>query len=124
MKVDSRDHTEPAASTPTPGHFQRVLRSSSRVAVEVTVVPPKDAPRWEAEGATLVDAQGHELKVLPLWQGTPSETEPWTRVVVEAEATSQQAEGRYTLKLWAQGGTRSITLEGVSFPPLPSAPAR
>ncbi|EPX57151.1 hypothetical protein D187_006905 [Cystobacter fuscus DSM 2262] len=38
-----------------------------------------------------------------------------SRVMVELEATTQQAQGSYTLTLWDADG-RSIILENVTFP--------
>jgi hypothetical protein len=39
-------------------------------------------------------------------------------VMVEAEALPGEAQGTFTLKLWDRGGTRTVTLDGVTFPPL------
>jgi hypothetical protein len=38
------------------------------------------------------------------------------RVVIEAEATEQEARGSFTLKVWNEDGTRSLILSGVTFP--------
>jgi uncharacterized protein (TIGR02268 family) len=99
----------------------RSYRSSSRVAVAVQFEFPVGAQPWVAEGATLEDAQGRALRVLPLWQeATP---EGWPHVIVEAEAKSTEAQGPYTLKLWEAGGKRTVTVEGIAFPPLMEGPA-
>jgi len=71
----------------------------------------------------LVDARGSELRVLPVWQEARSSAW-WPHVIVEAEAESHEAQGPYTLKLWEAGGKRSLTMDGVIFPPLSDAPAR
>jgi uncharacterized protein (TIGR02268 family) len=92
----------------------RSYRSSSRVAVEVKFEFPEGAQPWVAEGATLEDAQGRALRVLPLWQ----EAARWPHVIVEAEAKSTEAQGPYTLKLWEAGGKRTVTVEGIAFPTL------
>jgi hypothetical protein len=38
--------------------------------------------------------------------------------MVEAEALPGEAQGTFTLQLWDRGGTRTVTLDGVMFPPL------
>lgn len=37
-------------------------------------------------------------------------------MVVEAEATAEEARGTFTLKVWEAGGTRTVTIGGVTFP--------
>jgi uncharacterized protein (TIGR02268 family) len=97
-------------------------RSRARVAVELQLelTAPAGLKAWEAEGAALVGPGGRELPVLEVWQAEPiTPGEERTRVVmVEAEALPNEAQGTFTLKLWGAGGTRSVTLDGVTFPPL------
>ena len=108
------------AST-SPFHALRVTayRSAARVAVEVELVLPEDAPEWKPESATLTlpGKKGVELKVLTVWTSEPSSPGPRQRTVfVEAEMTPDVATGAFTLKLWAVSGTRTMTLSGITFP--------
>lgn len=93
-------------------------RSASRVALAVELINPKGAPTWTAEGATLTlaDTRGVTLKVLPVWQDAPIAPGENRFVVVEAEATVEEARGTFTLKVWEVGGTRTVTIGGVTFP--------
>ena len=60
---------------------------------------------------------GGKLKVLSVWQPAPiapsGSQPPW--VYVEAELTPE-AQGPYTLRLWAEGGSRAVILRGVPLP--------
>ncbi|WP_224371866.1 DUF2381 family protein [Hyalangium versicolor] len=98
-------------------------RSRIRVAVELKLQLLSGVQPWVAEGATLVDAHGREVPVLPLWQAAPIALGWSQSVVVEAEASPKDAQGTYTLKLWEAGGARSVTVEGVVFPPAPGSTA-
>ncbi|HLL00179.1 MAG TPA: DUF2381 family protein [Myxococcaceae bacterium] len=95
-------------------------RSVARVALEVKLELHTEGPPWEAVGATLVDAQGHEVALLPLWQSAPITKDTRGRVAVEAEVGPEQAQGVFTLTLWEAGGKRTFTLSGVRFPALPA----
>lgn len=75
------------------------------------------AAPWTAEGAALTNKLGQTLRVLPLWQSEPiASTSRHLRVVVEAEASEEEARGPFTLKLWEAGGKRTFTLGNVTFP--------
>jgi uncharacterized protein (TIGR02268 family) len=94
-------------------------RSAMRVAVEVTLKVPKDAPTWTPENATLTlqGRKGVELKVVTLW--SPEPIVPGLlggTVNVEAEATPDVATGIFTLKLWDASGARTVTISGIKFP--------
>ncbi|AEI66276.1 hypothetical protein LILAB_21880 [Corallococcus macrosporus] len=93
-------------------------RSASRVALEVELSNPEAAPTWTGEGATLTleGKKGVTLKVLPVWQHAPIAPGENRFVVVEAEATVEEARGNFTLKMWEEGGTRTVTIGGVTFP--------
>jgi uncharacterized protein (TIGR02268 family) len=91
--------------------------SSGRVAVELWLEDPKGGTPWRVAGAELVGPGHRRLRVLPPWQ---EETRGFAaesfRVVIEAEATEQEARGSFTLKAWNEEGTRSLILSGVTFP--------
>jgi uncharacterized protein (TIGR02268 family) len=91
----------------------------TRVALEVQLELLTEGPPWEAAGATLVDAQGHEVALLPLWQSAPITKGQPGHVVVEAAAMRREALGLFTLTLWEAGGKRTVTFAGVNFPRLP-----
>lgn len=94
----------------------RGYRSTGRVALEVRLDNPEGAPPWTAEGAALERGRGGPLRVLKVWQEAPISWGATARVVVEAEAPTDDARGPYTLKLWEAGGTRSVMLGGLMFP--------
>jgi uncharacterized protein (TIGR02268 family) len=86
-----------------------------RVAVELDLENPGTKP-WTLAGAVLRGAKGEEL--MPLPDATPVSILPGKapgRLMVEFEATTQQAQGAYTLTLWDADG-RSVLLENVTFP--------
>ena len=59
---------------------------------------------------------GEELKPLPLWHTGPIHPgADGGQVVVEFEATKEQARGAYTLKLWDAEG-RTVAIGKVTFP--------
>jgi uncharacterized protein (TIGR02268 family) len=94
-------------------------RSATRVAVEVLLVVPEDAPAWKPESATLIlqGRKGSELKVATLWPPEPiAPGLPGGIVFVEAEATPDVAAGTFTLKLWDTSGARTVTISGITFP--------
>jgi uncharacterized protein (TIGR02268 family) len=86
-----------------------------RVAVEVEVKNQGTTP-WTLAGAMLRGAKGEELTPLP--EATPVSILPGAeggRIMVEFEATTNQARGAYTLTLWDADG-RSVILDNVTFP--------
>ncbi|WP_225410782.1 DUF2381 family protein [Stigmatella hybrida] len=94
-------------------------QAASRVAVEVFLVLPEDAPTWKPESATLTrqGRKGAELNVVTVWP--PEPFAPGLReggVFVEAETAPDVTEGTFTLKLWDTGGARPVTLSGIQFP--------
>lgn len=97
-------------------------RSLSRVAVELwlDLTAPAGSTAWEAAGAALIGPGGRELPVLEVWREapvTPGQEGP-PIVMVEAEAHPDEAQGTFTLKLWDRSGTHTVTLTGITFPPL------
>ena len=94
-------------------------RSATRVAVEVWLELPENAPQWKPEGASLTHQgkKGVELKLVTLWPSAL--TAPGVfggGVSVEAEATPDVATGTFMLKLWDASGARTVTLRGIKFP--------
>jgi uncharacterized protein (TIGR02268 family) len=72
---------------------------------------------WTPAGAVLVGPQGQEWKALGVWPLEPIAPGKRRLVVVEVEATEEQARGTFSLKLWNQeGGGQSERFEGVTFP--------
>ncbi|XXF81484.1 DUF2381 family protein [Myxococcaceae bacterium GXIMD 01537] len=90
-------------------------RSAARVALDMTLNPPDAAQSWTVDGAALESKTGESLRVFPVWQALINNGVA-LRVVVEAEATPDAAQGAFILKLWDADGLRSITIPGVTFP--------
>ncbi len=92
-------------------------RAEGRVAVALELNNTSAQP-WtvDAEGAALVGKGGAPLRVLRVWQREPFPPGGRGQVVVEAEATEDQAQGTYILQLGEASGPRTITLRGVTFP--------
>ncbi|MGZ3460297.1 MAG: DUF2381 family protein [Archangium sp.] len=93
-------------------------RAQGRVAVALAVENTSTQP-WnvDEDGAALVGKGGSRLRVLRIWQPEPipPAKEPG-RVLVEAEATDEEARDTYVLKLREAKGPRTVTLRGVKFP--------
>jgi len=95
------------------------FRSAARVAVEVILELPENAPAWKPEGAalTLQGGKGIELKVVTLWPSKPlSPAVIGGSVIVEAETSAAVKTGTFTLKLWDASGMRTVTISGIKFP--------
>ncbi|WP_223759430.1 DUF2381 family protein [Myxococcus sp. RHSTA-1-4] len=73
-------------------------------------------PDWTAAGASLVDARGHIVKVLRPWQQEPLRFKEDRIIVIPGEQAKTLPRGRYTLKLWDEGGGRPVTIEGIEVP--------
>jgi uncharacterized protein (TIGR02268 family) len=72
---------------------------------------------WTPAGAVLVGPGRVELKALGLWPLEPIASGKTSRVVLEVEATEEEARGTFTLKLWSQEGSARVELfDGVTFP--------
>jgi uncharacterized protein (TIGR02268 family) len=105
-----------------PGNVLRVgeiysYRTTSRVAVELTLEPTQGMPPWRAVKAELLGPGRRSLRVKPPWQREPLRFDVEDkRVVVEADTTDEELQGSFTLKLWNEDGTRSLLVTGVSFP--------
>jgi uncharacterized protein (TIGR02268 family) len=93
-------------------------RAPGRVALRLRLENPAGAAPWAAEGATLAQAgrTGAALKVLTVWQRALIPGGGFDMLVVDAEAPENELQGPFVLKLWEAGGTRTVTLGGVTFP--------
>ncbi|WP_309888044.1 DUF2381 family protein [Archangium sp.] len=89
-------------------------RGAGRVAIMATLMNPGPLA-WKTEGAVLSAPSGAKLRVLSVWQEAPLSPGASTRVVVEVEATAQEALGPHTLMLWGEDG-RALQLGNVTFP--------
>lgn len=115
--VHARDISE---HTQRPGKTLQVFgafsyRAEGRVAVAVHV-QNTGTQSWTVEWAELVDPKGSRPRVLRVWPFEPIVPGKSLQLVVEAEATEEQARGTFILKLWEANGPRTITLRGVAFP--------
>jgi uncharacterized protein (TIGR02268 family) len=87
----------------------------NQVAVQLELENRGTQP-WTVEGAELVGKKGtrpRRLEVLPVAPLLPGEI---VRVMLVAEATKQEVQGPFVLKLGEAGGPRTVTLRGVTFP--------
>nr|WP_225937519.1 DUF2381 family protein [Myxococcus sp. RHSTA-1-4] len=121
MGVDAEDILDRILRAPSSAlRLQRVhaYRTKDRVGVRLALENPAGGEEWTAEWASLVLAgrRDLELKVLVVWQKAPIPGGESRKVVVEAEAPDASIRGPFVLKLWAKGGTRPVTLSGVTFP--------
>jgi uncharacterized protein (TIGR02268 family) len=92
-------------------------RSSKRVAIEVWLKAKQEAPPWTAARAELVGPGGRAMQVLSLRQREPVRFGGLPqRVLIDAEATQEEAQGTFTLKLRDADGVWSAVLSGVTFP--------
>ena len=89
-------------------------RTNHTVAAEVWLENSTEDP-WTVVGASLVDAQGQELKGMDFWQEEPILPHSTGSVIVEVDATSTQALGDLKLRLW-DAELRVIILPSVRFP--------
>jgi uncharacterized protein (TIGR02268 family) len=90
-------------------------RARVRVAVDLRVWNPAGSPPWTAVGARLAGKEG-ELRVLTVWQPHPVPPGSEGRLVLEADATEEQARGPLTLTLWTEDGQRPLVIGNVLFP--------
>ena len=87
-----------------------------RVAVQM-LLENRGTEVWTPMGATLVGARGEERTGLTVWPLKPIPPGEQRRVVVEMDATAREAQGTFTLKLWAEeAGAGSLSLDGMTFP--------
>ena len=87
----------------------------NKVAVQLELENRGTQP-WTVEGAELVGRKGtrpRRLEVLPSEPLLPGKS---VRVTLVAEATKEEVQGPFILKLGEAGGARTVTLRGVTFP--------
>ncbi len=89
-------------------------RAKKSVAAKVWLMNLSSEP-WKLAEASLLNAQGQELKGLKLWQDKPIPPRGEGWVIVEVEATPEAAHDELTLTMRDEG-SRGITLAGVTFP--------
>jgi len=85
-----------------------------RVAVAVMLENNGTTP-WAPVGAALVGPNGKVLGQPTVWLLEPIAPGKRQRVVVEVEATGEEAQGTFTLKLWGLQGEDIVLLDGVTF---------
>jgi uncharacterized protein (TIGR02268 family) len=115
--VVARDLKRELPATATePLQVQRVTlyRALGRAAVELWVEHRGPGSSWKAESASVTGPVGEPLKVLAVWQPAVLAAGSVGRVVVEMEAV--EVHGPYVLRLWEQGESRSVVLQGLTFP--------
>ncbi|HYO54365.1 DUF2381 family protein [Archangium sp.] len=87
-----------------------------RVAVKVEVFNPGTAT-WTPTGAALVGAKHEALTGLTVWPLEPIPPGRSRSITVELDATESEAQGTFTLKLWAgEARVGGVNLDGVTFP--------
>jgi len=92
-------------------------RSSKRVALEVWLTAKQAAPQWTAARAELVGPGDRAVHVLSLRQREPVRFGGLPqRVLIDAEAPQEEAQGTFTLKIRDADGAWSAVLSGVTFP--------
>ena len=108
----------PKVSGPPEGGLSWVSGNSYRadksVAAEVFLMNSGPEP-WRVAGGSLVDARGVEMKGVKFRQDAPIAPDQINQVIVEVDASTEQARGELTLTLWDEAG-RTITLPKVTFP--------
>lgn len=119
--IQSKDLTEIVTKAPGNALLTKdtwSYRSVDRVAVDVKLSLLEGAQPFLVDRAALTGRRGVELKVLPVWSSgaITADAGKRGRVVVEAEATADEAQGAFTLKLWEAGTGRTLVIGNVTFP--------
>jgi uncharacterized protein (TIGR02268 family) len=120
LKVGTLTHAPANALRPAEANAIRSAaprRQEGEPRVRVAVLLRLEGPGagdWKAEGAQLAPQAGVGRHVT-VWQ-SPANEPGFTEVMVETELTQEEAQGRFTLKLWDASGTRTVTLGGITFP--------
>ncbi|WP_224366802.1 DUF2381 family protein [Hyalangium versicolor] len=92
-------------------------RAATRVAVLLTLMSPKAGSLWRIGRVELVGPDHRSRRLATPWQGEAVGPEgPMRRLVIEAEAAEAETPGEFTLKIWSEDGTESITFTGITFP--------
>jgi uncharacterized protein (TIGR02268 family) len=92
-------------------------RAENRVAVLLRLKSPKAESLWKVGRVELVGPDRRSRHIATPWQSEiPRLTGPVRQLVIEAEAAEVVTPGEFTLKVWSEDGTESITFTGVTFP--------
>ncbi|MCY1046488.1 DUF2381 family protein [Corallococcus sp. bb12-1] len=91
------------------------FRAATRAAIRATLQNHLEVS-WRPMGAALVDGTGRTVSPLGIWPQEPIASGAKGLVIVEFELPSSKALGPYTLKLWAEDGTHTVTVRNISFP--------
>lgn len=89
-------------------------RADKSVAAEVWLRNSGPEP-WKVAGGSLVDARGVAMQGMKFRQDELIAPDLAKPVIVEVDASNEQARGELTLTLWDEAG-RTITLPKVTFP--------
>ncbi|RKG67302.1 DUF2381 family protein [Corallococcus terminator] len=91
------------------------FRAASRVAVKAKFENRLEVP-WVFKGAALVDGAGRTVQALDVLPQEPIAPRARATGIMEFELPALPTRGPYTLKLWAEGGTQSVTVRNITFP--------
>jgi uncharacterized protein (TIGR02268 family) len=91
-------------------------RAGPQVALVLEVENPAGATSWRAGLATLENPAGAASKVLSVWPEAPIPPRERGRIVMEAEASSEETRGTFTLTLQDVGGGPALILGNITFP--------
>ncbi|MFY0579227.1 hypothetical protein ACN28S_37565 [Cystobacter fuscus] len=72
------------------------------MAVKVELFNPPGRPPWTPAGAALLGSKQEELPGLTVWPLKPIPPGDTQVVIVEMNAAADEAQGSFTLKLWAK----------------------
>lgn len=84
------------------------------VALAIELKNPDTRP-WSVVGASLMRG-GEEVKKPGVWPPDPIAPGQRRFILVETELTQREARENLTLRLWDEGGTRSVTVGNVRLP--------
>lgn len=108
----------PGEALTSPAAYSYHSVSLNQVAVELKVRNTSPLP-WTAagvEGTELVSPEGVRLRIIRVMQPAPIPPGESRQLVIVAEASVEQAQGTFLLRLGEARGPRTLTLRGVTFP--------
>jgi uncharacterized protein (TIGR02268 family) len=95
--------------------FSYRAERTKQVAVELELENQGTQP-WTVNGVDLVGKKGARPRVLEVRPSKPILPGQTVRVTMVAEATEEDVQGTFILKLGEAGGPRTVTLRGITFP--------